>query len=213
MRKSEARVQAKDKGEKYYIPETPCIRNHLMRRTSDGSCIECRRIQGAIWVSLNRDAYNARKRKERQHKLPQLALKAKQNRLIEPLEKAKIRKEQARIRAAEWRVNNPNHANTKICKQLYKKANPDKTQADTIKRRVSKINRSPKWLSDNELWMMKEAYALAILRPQLTGIKWHVDHIIPLQGKVVSGLHVPTNLQVIPAIENIKKGNKFEVEA
>jgi hypothetical protein len=49
------------------------------------------------------------------------------------------------------------------------------------------------------------------LRTKMTGIEWHVDHIIPLQGKNVSGLHTPYNLQVIPASWNTAKGNKFEV--
>lgn len=59
--------------------------------------------------------------------------------------------------------------------------------------------------------MIAEAYHIAELRTKMTGIAHHVDHIIPLRGKNVSGLHVPLNLQVITFSENQRKTNKFQV--
>ena len=81
----------------------------------------------------------------------------------------------------------------------------------TAKRRAARIQRTANWLSEDDLWIIKEIYALAAARTKLHGFTWHVDHIIPLQGKLVSGLHIPGNLQVIPWIDNIKKHNRVEL--
>jgi hypothetical protein len=80
------------------------------------------------------------------------------------------------------------------------------------RRKIDLLNRTPKWLSKDDLWFIKEAYELAILRSKLTKVQWHVDHIIPLRGKYVSGLHVPQNLRVVTWKENQSKTNKFEVQ-
>jgi 5-methylcytosine-specific restriction endonuclease McrA len=77
-----------------------------------------------------------------------------------------------------------------------------------MKRHTAKLQRTPVWLSDDDRWMLEQAYELAVLREEATGVAYQVDHIVPLQGLAVSGLHVPWNLQVIPAIENKRKGNR-----
>jgi hypothetical protein len=81
-------------------------------------------------------------------------------------------------------------------------------RANGMKRYASKKKRCPIWLSRDDLWIIKEAYALANLRKKIFRSGWHVDHIIPLQGKTVSGLHVPLNVQVVPAKWNLYKNNK-----
>lgn len=92
----------------------------------------------------------------------------------------------------------------------WEKKFPHRKLARVRKRQIAKLNRTPKWLSPDDLFIIEEAYHLAKLRTELTSIPYHVDHILPLQGKTVSGLHVPTNLQVIPAKENLKKSNRHE---
>lgn len=88
---------------------------------------------------------------------------------------------------------------------------PEKVNGKENKRKAAKLRRTPCWLTADDFWMIEQAYEICALRTKMTGIEWHVDHIIPLQGKNVSGLHTPYNLQVIPASWNTAKGNKFEV--
>lgn len=91
----------------------------------------------------------------------------------------------------------------------WKQINADKQNTHSAKRRASKLQRTPSWLTEDDLFMIKEAYALAKLREKVTGFKWHVDHIVPLQGKTVSGMHVPNNIQVIPGVANVSKHNNW----
>jgi hypothetical protein len=78
-------------------------------------------------------------------------------------------------------------------------------------RRALELQATPSWLTEEQLNQIESFYWLSKVQYELTDTKYHVDHIVPLKGKTVCGLHVPWNLQVIPALENICKGNKIAI--
>ena len=88
--------------------------------------------------------------------------------------------------------------------------NPDKVIEQSARKRATKLQRMPSWLTDDDKWIISEFYRLAKDRTKFHGFEWHVDHIIPLRGKNVSGLHVPSNLQVVEKQINLTKSNKFK---
>lgn len=92
---------------------------------------------------------------------------------------------------------------------LWKKNNPDKVRASWAAFRAHRNKASPKW---RNTFFIEEVYNLARKRTEITDIEWHVDHIIPLRGKHVCGLHVENNLQIVPKIVNLKKSNSFILE-
>jgi len=209
MKKSQARVAARLKGERTYVPEAPCARGHSVRTVGTGTCIACKNQTEGARVSANRTEYNARKQRERVPNLPKIAAKAKIIRANETTATRAIRLETAKVKQREWRAANPKHVGTTAAKQKYKINNPEKVRANCIYRRISKIHRTPAWLTADDHWMIEQAYDIAAVRTKMFGFVWHVDHVIPLQGRLVSGLHVPLNLQVIPGVENIRKANRF----
>lgn len=85
------------------------------------------------------------------------------------------------------------------------KTHPVEDAARAAKRRANKHSATPQWADQDAI---RELYALAQRLTRETGIKHHVDHIVPLQHPLVRGLHVEYNLQVIPAAVNVAKGNR-----
>lgn len=107
---------------------------------------------------------------------------------------------------AKWRKTDKGIVVGRRKDAAYASRNPDKVTAKCSRRRATKLQATPDW---GIAFFIEEAYALAKLREQVVGGKWHVDHIVPLKSKLVCGLHVEHNLRVIPAQHNISKGNKY----
>lgn len=95
-----------------------------------------------------------------------------------------------------------------IKKREWRLANPGKYAAYCAKRRAVKLQATPLWLTEQQFEEMEFFYIEAARLTKETGISHEVDHIIPLQGKNVRGLHVPWNLQILTKTDNISKGNK-----
>jgi len=77
-------------------------------------------------------------------------------------------------------------------------------------RRAAKALRTPPWLDDGHRLVILWFYEAAQLLTEATGVLHHVDHIVPLRGNTVSGLHVPWNMQCLPWRENLSKNNRVD---
>ena len=141
-------------------------------------------------------------------------------------------KSECAIRSAEWYSKNSETA--KKAARDWQKANPERYQenkkawdianADAIKvkqarwrannpeyaaaYRAAKLNATPKWLVREQLLEIQWYYDTAKELQWLSEEPLEVDHIVPLQGDNVSGLHVPWNLQILPKSLNCSKGNR-----
>lgn len=131
----------------------------------------------------------------------------------------KMTKAKRRTTAANEQVKNTRRASYQkhntaalLAKKIYRTTNKGKINAlCAARKKVVKI-RTPHWLSAFDRLKIRCMYQLAAMYTRENSEPWHVDHIIPLQGASVSGLHVPSNLRVIRGLDNIKKKNKYEVQ-
>lgn len=80
-------------------------------------------------------------------------------------------------------------------------------------RRAAMKARIPSWFGELDKFVLQEAYELTFIRKQATKIAWHVDHIEPLCGKDICGLHTAHNIQVIPATLNVRINNRRKTPA
>jgi hypothetical protein len=111
--------------------------------------------------------------------------------------------DRAQVANAMWAIRNRDKA--REIKNKWQKLNGDYRNESLVRRRRAKGSATPKWADKAA---MRELYKLARHLSDETGVKHHVDHIVPLQSKIVCGLHVEHNLRVIPWMENVLKHNR-----
>jgi len=176
------------------------------------------RLQAKNYYLKNRDeiiakvvAYEEANKEARQEYRAEYYIRHKDGKIKEYYEANRDRISEAH---RQWLQDNAQHVtdyakryyaeNTDLvksrCKSYYDR-NKHVFTAKANKRRAAFLNAIPSWADLDEI---KNVYLEA------KHFGYHVDHIIPLQGKTVCGLHVWENLQVIPPAENLKKSNKFD---
>lgn len=114
-------------------------------------------------------------------------------------------RERENNRSKKWKDKNRERISA------YQKSMSSIRSANESMRRARKHHATPSWFGEFDDLVLLEAYDLCAVRKSETGIEWHVDHMFPLQGRRVCGLHIGNNLQVIPAAMNISKSNKMDL--
>ena len=117
-----------------------------------------------------------------------------------------------KVRETQKKYNEQNREKLRLVKDAWNKKNADKIAAWQSHHRAMKRKATPPWLTDSDKEITRAFYTERNRLNVETGIKHQVDHIIPLTHPLVCGLHVPWNLQILTAKENISKSNKFEIE-
>ena len=113
-------------------------------------------------------------------------------------------REKYRLWTLNWQRNNRERMR-ELNRQAYVRNGRTRADMELYHKRVSRC----RFTDELTKLVSSEAANLRNMRNELTNIKWHVDHIVPIKGTDVCGLHIWSNLRVIPASENLAKKNKL----
>lgn len=176
----------------------PCKRGNISERDKWGHCLclDCKKFHYEQQKKSRSPGYAAEWRNKNPEKVKEYIAKW-----------MTANKEKRKAIVKSWRDRNPDKVAAMNARAGKKWAanNKDIRMASVRNRQAAKLKRAPSW-ADKE--KMKAIYTEARRLTDETGIPHEVDHFYPLQGELVSGLHVESNLQILTMADNRKKGNK-----
>ena len=184
------RAEAKATGAKYYFTGEPCKHGHIAPRKTKGACVECLKVEWAQAAETRAEYFREYNRKD--------AVREKKHGWY-------LDNREQVIQAAATRPASV----LREYRNAWKEANKTQVLADNKVRRRKHRDATPPWLTRKQKSEIRQLYQTAITMTQTTGEQYVVDHIVPLRGEEVCGLHVPWNLRVITQEENLKKSNKL----
>lgn len=164
---------------------------------------------GKKYYEANKDKIAAARKKKyhegnKEKVLAQAAKYREDNKEKEAARKKKYNEaNKEKIAARDKKYNEANKEKRSMHTRVWCINNPGRKSAINAKRRAAKLRATPPW---SDLVYIKSIYEKA------AEAGMHVDHIIPLQGDLVCGLHVEHNLQLLTLSENSSKGNRFDGE-
>ena len=183
------RKEAQDTGVKYYFTGEPCKHGHIAPRKTKGACIECIKVEWKEALTKRAGYFFGYNRSE--------AGQASKERYYQANRGAVIARAQARPPEEK-----------RAYRSAWKANNQVQVLADNKVRRRKHRQATPPWLTRKQKTEIRQLYQIAITMTRTTGEQYVVDHIVPLRGESVCGLHVPWNLRVVTREENLTKSNK-----
>ena len=181
-----SRAEAKATGAKYYFTGKACKRGHIDLRLTKGECVSCKKEDAPKHAATRRN------------KPKSDAAKAAGRRYYHK------NKEVVKAKA-----HNRRDEDKRLYRQRWKLKNPDLVRAHIEQKRARLRRATPKNLGKEHRRQMRAFFVKAREMTREFGMTYSVDHIIPLAGDVVCGLHVPWNLQIIPLIDNCRKSTSW----
>lgn len=213
------RSEAKAQGLTRYFTGKPCKHGHVEERiVSSGACMACHKARRLDWEKRNAERINASSRARHaenpyRRRAAQERYTTKNGPRVAELKRSWRQRnaEKIKLKNAKWLAENK--ATMRQINADWYRLNKDIARARDVRRRVGLRLSHAVWDRELTSLVTNEAADLADRRQAITGFGWHIDHMIPLRSKKASGLHVWSNLQVIPASLNAKKGSRLILTA